>query len=261
MMAKWPCAVQGASPTPPCTLLQWSLLFPIYSITLAPLTLLVARSYIYIYIFKIVHLLVGLQADLNSRLSAFRFWLLLFLWRGVRGGAAGWDGVSTISNLMRGFFVVARVCTQRRVVRCRVAARPLQFCWWPLADPLLVLRLRRVPVLLGSHEVPLRRMLPGHEPLWFMHVRNNISANVRLYVKISSWYFNCSLWKGTKPKYTCFIFWCVSFSMLKHWGKFDMAWHFEKVWILIVLMMMTPYNGTWGDYLVNFVFLLTRITL
>lgn len=47
---------------------------------------------------------MGLQADLNSRLSAFRRWLLLFLWRGVRGDTAGWDGVSTISNLMRFFF-------------------------------------------------------------------------------------------------------------------------------------------------------------
>lgn len=41
---------------------------------------------------------MGLQADLNCRLPAFRRWLLLFLWRGVRGDAAGWDGVSTISN-------------------------------------------------------------------------------------------------------------------------------------------------------------------
>lgn len=144
---------------------------------------------LYIYIL-IVHSLVGLQADLNSRLSAFRLWLLLFLWRGVRGDSAGWDGVSTISNLKRFF---ARVCAQRRVVHCCVAARPLQFCWWPLPDPLLVLRLRRVPVLLGSHEVPHRRMLPGQEPVWFMHVWNNISTNLRLYVKISTQNFNCSL--------------------------------------------------------------------
>lgn len=65
----------------------------------------------------------------------------------------------------------------------RVAARPLQFCWWPLADPLTVLRLRRVPVLLGSHEVPHRRMLPGPDSVWFMRVvirvRSQISANVR----------------------------------------------------------------------------------
>lgn len=143
-----------------------------------------------------MHLLVRLQADLNYHLAAFRWRLLLFLWRGVRGDTAGWDGVSTISNLMRFF---ARICTQRRVVHCRVAARPLQYCWWPLPDPLLVLRLRRVPVLLGSHEVPHRRMLPGQESVWFVHIWNKISANVRLYVKISNQYFNCSLWKCTKP--------------------------------------------------------------
>lgn len=47
MMAKWPCAVQGASLMPPCTLLRLNLLFHIDSITLAPLTLLVARSYFF----------------------------------------------------------------------------------------------------------------------------------------------------------------------------------------------------------------------
>lgn len=138
---------------------------------------------------------MGSLAGLNSRLSAFRRRLLLFLRRGVRGDTAGWDGVFNQFKSDAAFF--ARVCTQRRVVRCRVAARPLQFCWWPLPDPLLVLRLvlrqRRVPVLLGSHEVPHRRMLPGQESVCFMHGWNNISANVRLYVKISTQYFYCSL--------------------------------------------------------------------
>lgn len=63
-MAKWPCAVQGASLTPPCTFLQLSLLFHIDSITLAPLTLLVARSYlifkscVYRWVYRVILILV-----------------------------------------------------------------------------------------------------------------------------------------------------------------------------------------------------------
>lgn len=120
VMAKWPCAVQVAPARPRAHLDKEPSehLSCLFGSAFSP----GCRGRIYCA-------LIGGNADLKPRFSPLRPWLLLFLRRRVRGDAAGRDAVSIFASVMR---FRARVRAQRRVVRRRVAARPLQFCWWPL---------------------------------------------------------------------------------------------------------------------------------